>query len=71
MKSFESFLCCSVVKVSIKYNMLSTVVAQLEQLIVQIKASGSVADAEARLDILTHSKSSQAMSMLACVTAVS
>ncbi|MEO1685040.1 MAG: hypothetical protein AAFS06_17505 [Cyanobacteria bacterium J06631_12] len=37
--------------------MLSTVIAQLEQLIAQIKASGSIAHADARLDISTHSKS--------------
>lgn len=37
--------------------MLSTVIAQLEQLIGQIKASGPVADADARLDISTHSRS--------------
>lgn len=37
--------------------MLLSVIAQLEQLIVQIEASGQVADADARLDISTHSKS--------------
>ncbi|MEL6263450.1 MAG: hypothetical protein AAFR12_20555 [Cyanobacteria bacterium J06626_6] len=37
--------------------MLSTVIAQLEQLIAQIKASGAVAHEDARLDISTHSKS--------------
>ncbi|MEO0769125.1 MAG: hypothetical protein AAFY72_06770 [Cyanobacteria bacterium J06649_4] len=37
--------------------MLPAFIAQLEQLIAQIKASGPVADAEARLDISTHSKS--------------
>ncbi|MEL6554856.1 MAG: hypothetical protein AAFQ63_15525 [Cyanobacteria bacterium J06621_11] len=37
--------------------MLSTVIAQLEQLIAQIEASGSIAHADARLDISTHSKS--------------
>ncbi|MEL6629204.1 MAG: hypothetical protein AAFQ92_27045 [Bacteroidota bacterium] len=37
--------------------MISSVIAQLEQMIVQIKASGPIADADARLDISTHSKS--------------
>ena len=37
--------------------MLSTVIAQLEQLIAQNKASGLIAHADARLDISTHSKS--------------
>ena len=37
--------------------MLSTVIAQLEQLIAQIQASGPDADADARLDVSTHSKS--------------
>ena len=37
--------------------MLSTVITQLEQLIAQVKASGPVADATARLDVSTHSKS--------------
>ena len=37
--------------------MLPAFIVQLEQLIAQIKASGTVADAEARLDISTHSKS--------------
>ena len=37
--------------------MLSTVIAQIEQLIAQIKASGPVAHEDARLDISTHSKS--------------
>ena len=37
--------------------MLSTVIAQLEQLIAQVKASGPVADATARLDVSTHSTS--------------
>ena len=37
--------------------MLSTVIAQLEQLIAQIEASGPVAGTDARLDISTHSKS--------------
>ena len=37
--------------------MLFPVIAQLEQLIVQIKASGAVAHEDARLDISTHSKS--------------
>ena len=37
--------------------MLSTVIAQLEQMITQVKASGPVADATARLDVSTHSKS--------------
>lgn len=36
--------------------MLSSIIAQLEGLIVQIKASGPVADPDARLDISTHSK---------------
>ena len=37
--------------------MLSTVITQLEQLIAQVKASGPVADATARLDVSTHAKS--------------
>ena len=37
--------------------MLSTVIAQLEQLIGRIQASGAVAHEDARLDISTHSKS--------------
>ncbi|MEO1635482.1 MAG: hypothetical protein AAFS04_10435 [Cyanobacteria bacterium J06631_9] len=37
--------------------MLSTVISQLEQLIDQIRASGSVAHEDARLDVSTHSKS--------------
>ncbi|MEO1685676.1 MAG: hypothetical protein AAFS06_20765 [Cyanobacteria bacterium J06631_12] len=37
--------------------MLSPVIAQLEQLIAQIKASGAVAHEDARLDTSTHSKS--------------
>ena len=37
--------------------MLPAFIAQLEQLIVQIRASGPVADMDARLDISTHSKS--------------
>ena len=37
--------------------MLSAVITQLEQLIAQVKASGPVADATARLDVSTHSKS--------------
>lgn len=37
--------------------MLPAVIAQLEQLISQVKASGPVADADARLDVSTHSKS--------------
>ena len=37
--------------------MLPSIVAQLEQLIAGIEASGQVADADARLDISTHSKS--------------
>ena len=37
--------------------MLSTVITQLEQLIAQVKVSGPVADAAARLDVSTHSTS--------------
>ena len=37
--------------------MISTVIAQLEQLIDQIQSSGPVAGVDARLDISTHSKS--------------
>ena len=37
--------------------MLPAFIAQLEQLIAQIRASGPVADVDARLDISTHSKS--------------
>ena len=37
--------------------MLSTVIAQLEQLVDQIRSSGQIAGADARLDISTHSKS--------------
>lgn len=37
--------------------MLPSVIAQIEQLIAGIEASGPVADADARLDISTHSKS--------------
>ena len=37
--------------------MISTVIAQLEQLIDQIQSSGPVASADARLDISMHSKS--------------
>ena len=37
--------------------MLPTIIAQLEQLIAQAKASGPVAGVDARLDISTHSKS--------------
>ena len=37
--------------------MLSPVITQLERLIAQVKASGPVADASARLDISTHSQS--------------
>ncbi|MEL7520493.1 MAG: hypothetical protein AAGJ80_02525 [Cyanobacteria bacterium J06553_1] len=37
--------------------MLPAIIAQLEQLVAQVKASGSVADVGARLDISTHSKS--------------
>ena len=37
--------------------MLSAIIAQLEQLIAQVNASGPVAAADARLDISTHAKS--------------
>lgn len=37
--------------------MLPAIIAQLEQLIAQVEASGSVAAASARLDISTHSQS--------------
>ena len=37
--------------------MLSSIIAQLEQLITQIEASGPIADVDARLDVSTHSKS--------------
>lgn len=37
--------------------MLPAILVQLEQLISQVKASGPVADADARLDISTHAKS--------------
>ena len=37
--------------------MLPAFIAQLEQLIAQIRASGPVADVDARLDVSTHSKS--------------
>lgn len=37
--------------------MLPAFIAQLEQLITQIRASGPVADVDARLDVSTHSKS--------------
>ncbi|MEL7053530.1 MAG: hypothetical protein AAGM45_17330 [Cyanobacteria bacterium J06588_5] len=37
--------------------MLPSVIAQIEQLIAAIEASGPIADADARLDISTHSKS--------------
>lgn len=37
--------------------MLPVIIAQLEQLVAQVKASGPVADVDARLDISTHSKS--------------
>ena len=37
--------------------MIPAIIAQLEQLIAQVKASGPDADADARLDISTHSKS--------------
>ena len=47
----------AVVKTVIKYNMLPAIIAQLEQLIAQVEAAGPVADADARLDISTHSQS--------------
>ena len=37
--------------------MLPSVIAQIEQLIVEIEVSGPIADADARLDISTHSRS--------------
>ena len=37
--------------------MLSAIIAQLEQLIAQVKASGPIAEVDARLDISTHAKS--------------
>lgn len=44
--------------------MLPAIIVQLEQLIAQVKSSGPVADADARLDISTHAKSGYAYARL-------